>query len=55
MNNKDHLPMYGIGSIYGDVSIALTVIAVILGQKDFAKAGIAVLKILSLIIGMMST
>ena len=44
--------MYGIGPIYGGVSIALTVIAVILGQQEFAKAGIIpVLKIPSLIIG----
>ena len=52
MKNKDHLPMYGIGPIYGGVSIALTVIAVILGQQEFAEAGIIpVLKIPSLIIG----
>ncbi len=46
--------MYGIGPIYGGVSIAITVVAVILGQQDFAKAGIiAVLKIPSLIIGIL--
>ncbi|MBQ8782117.1 MAG: isoprenylcysteine carboxylmethyltransferase family protein, partial [Oscillospiraceae bacterium] len=54
MKNKEHLPMYGIGPIYGSVSIALTVIAVILGQQDFAAAGIIpTLKIPSLIIGIL--
>ena len=52
MKNKNHLPMYGIGPIYVGVSIALTVIAVILGQQKFAEAGIIpVMKIPSLIIG----
>lgn len=54
MKNKDHLPMYGIGPIYGGVSIAVTVAAVILGQQEFAEAGIIpVLKIPSLIIGIL--
>lgn len=54
MKNKEHLPMYGIGPIYGGVSIAVTAAAVVLGQQDFAKTGIiTVLKIPSLIIGIM--
>ena len=52
MKNKEHLPMYGIGPIYGTVCIALTVIAIILGHQDFSEPGIiSVLKIPSLIIG----
>ena len=46
--------MYGIGPIYGGVSIAVTIAAVILGQQEFSEAGkIAVLKIPSLIIGIL--
>ena len=52
MKNKEHLPMYGIGPIYGTVCIALTVIAIISGHQDFSEPGIiSVLKIPSLIIG----
>ena len=54
MNNKEHLPMYGIGPIYGGVSIAVTIAAVILGQQEFSETGkIAILKIPSLIIGIL--
>ena len=54
MNNKEHLPMYGIGPIYGGVSIAVTVAAVILGQQEFSESGkIVILKIPSLIIGIL--
>lgn len=54
MKNKEHLPMFGIGPIYGSVIIAVTVAAVILGQQKFTEAGIIpVLKIPSLIIGIL--
>lgn len=54
MKNKKHLPLFGVGPIYGAVCVILTVIAVNLGQQDFAKTGIiTVLKIPSLIIGIM--
>ena len=43
-----------IGPIYGGVSIAVTVAAVILGQQEFSEAGkIVILKIPSLIIGIL--
>ena len=46
--------MYGIGPLYGSVSIAVTVAAVILGQQEFSESGkIAILKIPSLIIGIL--
>ena len=40
VNNKKHLPMYGVGPIYGGVIIAVTVAAVIAGHCDLFEAGI---------------
>lgn len=54
MENKKHLPMYGVGPIYGAVIIAATVAAVIAGHNTlFEKGIIKGLKIPSVIIGML--
>ena len=56
MKNKKHLPLFGVGPIYAAVCVILTVVAVNLGQQDFAKAGIIpALKIPSLITGIILT
>ena len=54
MNNKKHLPMYGVGPIYGFVIIAVTVVAVFAGQKLFFQNGVIEwLKIPSAVIGVL--
>lgn len=54
MNDKKHLPIYGVGPIYGAVIIAVTVAAVFLGQTDPLKIGIfQTLKIPSVMIGIL--
>lgn len=54
MKNNEHLPVYGVGPVYGAVIIAVTIAAVIIGQQAFAKSGIIeVLKIPCLIIGIL--
>ncbi len=54
MKNKEHLPMYGVGPIYGGVIIAVTAAAVIAGNSDFLENGIiSAVKIPSLIIGIL--
>ena len=54
MTQKKQLPMFGIGPIYGTVSIALTVLAIILRHQDFCKIGIIEsLKIPFIIIGVL--
>lgn len=60
MKNKDrqprksHLPMYGVGPIYGAVIIAATVVAVIAGHTAFFERGmIQWLKTPSAIIGVL--
>ncbi|MBD5096665.1 MAG: hypothetical protein HDT40_06645 [Lachnospiraceae bacterium] len=56
MNNKKHLPMYGVGPIYGFVIIAVTVVAVFAGQKPFFQNGVIEwLKIPSAVIGVLQT
>lgn len=52
MENKKHLPMMGVGPIYGAVIITVTVIAVIVGKSAAFETGrIDFLKIPLLIIG----
>lgn len=54
MNDEKHLPMYGVGPIYGAVIIAVTVAAVIAGHTAFFESGIIQeLKIPSIIIGVL--
>lgn len=54
MKNKEHLPMYGVGPIYGGVIIAVTVLALIAGNSDLLENGIiSAVKIPSLIIGIL--
>lgn len=54
MKDKKHLPMYGIGPLYGAVIIAVTVAAVIAGHNMLFEKGITkALKIPSLIIGIL--
>lgn len=54
MKQEKHLSVYGIGPIYGGVTIAMTVAAVVLGHISFFKNGIiAALKIPSIIIGIL--
>lgn len=52
MKAEKHLPMYGVGPIYGAVIIAITVAAVIAGHTVFFENGIIqALKIPSAVIG----
>ena len=54
MENKKHLPMTGVGPIYGAVIIAVTVIAVIAGKSKVFEAGrVNFLKTPLLIIGIL--
>lgn len=54
MKNKNHLPMYGVGPIYGFVIIAVTVAAVVAGQYPFFKSGIITgLKLPSAVVGLL--
>lgn len=54
MENKKHLPMMGVGPIYGAVIIAVTVIAVIAGKSKVFEAGrVDFLKTPLLIIGIL--
>ena len=54
MQNKKHLPMMGVGPVYGAVIIAVTVIAVIAGRSTVFEAGrVTSLKIPLLIIGIL--
>ena len=51
---KKHLPMMGVGPIYGAVIIAITVIAVIAGKSTaFEAGGVNFLKIPLLILGIL--
>lgn len=52
MNGKNHLPVYGVGPIYGIIIIAVTIIAMILsaiGVLDFSN--VSSFKILFLVVG----
>ncbi|MCM1054867.1 MAG: isoprenylcysteine carboxylmethyltransferase family protein [Bacteroides sp.] len=52
MKDKNHLPMYGVGPIYGCVIIILTAAAVLLGHHELFKTGlIEMLKIPFIMIG----
>ncbi|MBD5508190.1 MAG: isoprenylcysteine carboxylmethyltransferase family protein [Lachnospiraceae bacterium] len=54
MENKKHLPMMGVGPIYGAVIIAVTVIAVIAGKSTAFETGrVIFLKIPLHIIGIL--
>ena len=54
MQNKKHLPMMGVGPIYGAVIIAVTIIAVIAGKSTIFEADrVNFLKIPLLIIGIL--
>ncbi|MCM1388374.1 MAG: isoprenylcysteine carboxylmethyltransferase family protein [Bacillus sp. (in: Bacteria)] len=54
MSMKKHLPMMGVGPVYGAVIIAVTVIAVIAGRSmTFAKGRVDFLKIPLFIIGVL--
>lgn len=54
IKNKGHLSMYGIGPIYGVVTIVITITAVILGHISFFENGIIkILKIPSMILGIL--
>lgn len=54
MENKKHLPMYGVGPIYVAVIIAVTVAAAAVGRTPFFERGIIEeLKIPSAVIGIM--
>lgn len=54
MKNSTHLPMMGVGPIYGAVIIAITVIAVIAGKSTAFETGrVTFLKIPLLIIGIL--
>lgn len=54
MKDEIHLPMYGVGPIYGTVIIAVTIAAVIVGHTAFFESGIIQeLKIPSIIIGVL--
>lgn len=54
MENKNHLPIYGVGPIYVAVIIAVTIAAVIAGQNPYLKGGmIKELKIPSAVIGVL--
>lgn len=54
MKNKKHLPMMGVGPVYGAVIIAVTVIAVIAGKSMAFETGrVASLKIPLFIIGIL--
>ena len=54
MENKKHLPMMGVGPVYGAVIIAVTVIAVIAGNGTAFQTGrVTFLEIPLLIIGML--
>lgn len=54
MTDKKHLPMYGVGPIYGAVIIAVTVAAVIAGHTAFFERGIIqVLRIPSAVVGVL--
>ena len=51
---KQHLPMMGVGPVYGAVIIAVTIIAVIAGRSEtFASGRIAFLKVPLLVIGIL--
>ena len=53
-DKKQHLPMMGVGPIYGAVIIAITVIAVIAGKSTtFEAGGVNFLKIPLLILGIL--
>lgn len=54
MKQKEHLSMYGIGPLYGIVTAAITIAAVIAGHISFFEGGIInVLKIPSIILGIL--
>ena len=54
MENKKHLPMMGVGPIYGAVVIAVTIIAVFAGKSTVFEAGrVNFLKIPLFIIGIL--
>lgn len=54
MNNKKHLPMYGVGPVYGAVIITVTAAAVIAGHSAlFEKGMIKGMRILSAMIGIL--
>ncbi|MCM1164392.1 MAG: isoprenylcysteine carboxylmethyltransferase family protein [Lachnospiraceae bacterium] len=54
MKDKNHLPIYGVGPVYGCVIIALTAAAALLGRREpFKKGLIEMLKIPFLIIGIL--
>ncbi len=54
MNNKKHLPMCGVGPIYGGVIIAVTVAAVIARHCDLFEAGVInTLKIPFVVVGIL--
>ncbi|MCM1230924.1 MAG: isoprenylcysteine carboxylmethyltransferase family protein [Ruminococcus flavefaciens] len=54
MKQKKHLSMYGIGPIYGIITVAFTLSAVILGHISFFKNGIInAFKIPSIILGIL--
>lgn len=40
MNGRKHLPMFGVGSVYGTVIIAVTAAAVVFGHTVLLKNGI---------------
>lgn len=54
MKQKEHLSMYGIGPLYGIVTAAITIAAVIAGHTSIFEGGIInVLKIPSIILGIL--
>lgn len=54
MKQKEHLSMYGIGPLYGTVTAAITIAAVIAGHTSIFEGGIInVLKIPSIIFGIL--
>ncbi|MCM1365470.1 MAG: isoprenylcysteine carboxylmethyltransferase family protein [Faecalibacterium sp.] len=53
-NNNEHLPVYGVGPIYGICIIAVTVIAIVLSCMDILSVGkITALKLPFIIIGIL--